>query len=130
MAARSSCVAGLTVAALAALGLTTRSLHVNPFGGHLDDHPLLIWSEALEFPAGVNPRELADVLLRALSDQLRAAPDCQHVAVGTGGIEDRDRDPVVARQIASLQARKAVLKYTKLPSVSIQTTVASGLPSG
>src|SRR6266852_3796823 len=103
MAARSSCVAALTVAALAALAITQESLHVNPFRGHLDDHPLLIRAEALESPAGVHARELVDVLLGALGDQLRAAPDRHRVSVGARGIEDRDRHAVVALQIPRLQ---------------------------
>src|ERR1700687_4305636 len=106
MAARSSCVAALTVAALAAFAITQESLHVNPFRGHLDDHPLLIRAEALELSAGVQARELVDVLLGAFGDQLRAAPDRHRVAVGTRGIEQRDCHPGVPLQIPRLQAWK------------------------
>src|SRR5712691_6296137 len=106
MARRSSWVAARTVAALAALGLTRRSLHVNPFRRDLDDHPRLPRTEALEPIPGVRARQLFDVLIRALGDELGATDDRERVLIWMRGIDDGDRDPVVAQEVAGLDPMK------------------------
>src|SRR6202011_5816934 len=106
MARRSSCVAARMLTALAALAITRRSLHVNPLGRDLDDHPRLVGPESPELPPGVHARELLDVLVGAFHDELGAAPDRQRAPIRTLGVDDRDRDAIVALQVASLQARK------------------------
>src|SRR5260370_277460 len=106
MARRSSCVAARMLTALAALAITWRSLHVNPFGRDLDDHPSLVGPESLELPPGVHACELFDVLVGAFHDQLGAAPDRQRAPIRMLGVDDSDRDPVVALQVAGLEAGK------------------------
>src|SRR6266851_674481 len=106
MAPRSSCVAARTVAALAALGLTRRSLHVNPFRRDLDDHPRLPRSETLEPIPGVRARQLFDVLIRALGDELGPTADRERVLIWMRGIDDGDRDAVVAQEVAGLDPMK------------------------
>src|SRR5438309_8577678 len=106
MARRSSWVAARMLTALAALALIRRSLHVNPFGRDLHDHPRLVGPESLELPPGVHARQLLDVLIGAFHDQLRSAADRQRVPIGTLWVDDGDRDAVVALQVAGLEARK------------------------
>src|SRR6266478_6133306 len=105
IARRSSWVASRTLIARVAFAITKRSLHVNPFRGHLDDHALLIRPESPELPTGVFAGQLLDVLVRALGDQLGPAANRERVVVGPRRIEDCDRHPVVALQILGLQAR-------------------------
>src|ERR1700736_417503 len=106
MARRSSCVAARMLTALAALAITRRSLHVNPLGRDLDDHPRLVGPESPELPPGVHACELFDVLVSPFHDQLGAAPDRQRAPIRTLGVDDGDRDPVVTMQVASLEAGK------------------------
>src|SRR5438445_13659184 len=106
MARRSSWVAARTVAALAALGLTRRSLQMDPFGRDLDDHARLAWPGTLEPISGVCARQLFDVLIGAFGDQFGAAADRRRVSIRMRGIEDRDRDAVVTQEVAGLEPMK------------------------
>src|ERR1700736_4822604 len=107
MARRSSCVAGRTLTALAAFAIRQRSLHVNALGRDLHDHPRLVGPKTFEGLAGVDAGELVDVLIRARQDQLGAPSYRQHVPVGMGRVEHCDRDPVVALEVAGLEAWKS-----------------------
>src|SRR5260370_42263445 len=105
MAPRSSWVAARTLAGLVAFAIK-RSLHVNPFRRDLDDHPRLPRTETLEPIPGVRARQLFDVLIRALGDELGATTDRQPVLVWMPGIDDGDRDPVAAQEDAALDRLK------------------------
>src|SRR5260370_16074862 len=105
MARRSSWVAGRTLAGLVAFAIK-RSLHVNPFRRDLDGHARLPRSETLEPIPGVSARQLFDVLVRALGDELGATADRKRVLIWMRGIDDGDRDPVVAQEVAGLDPMK------------------------
>src|SRR5713226_10337701 len=79
---------------------------VHMLRGDLDDDAGLVRAKALESASGIEARQLVDVSLGALSDQLGAAADGEHVSVGMGGVEDHDRDAVVALQVAGFHARE------------------------
>src|SRR6266568_4803184 len=101
MAPRSSCVAARTLAGFVAFAIN-ESLHVNPFRRDLDDHPRLPRSETLEPIPGVRARQLFDVLIRALGDELGPTADRERVLIWMRGIDDGDRDAVVAQEVAGL----------------------------
>src|SRR5260370_34722678 len=105
MARRSSWVAARTLAGLVAFAIK-RSLHVNPFRRDLDDHACLAGLEALEPIPGVRAGQLFDVLIRALGDELGATADRKRVLIWMRGIDDGDRDPVVAEEVAGLDPMK------------------------
>src|SRR5712691_12693479 len=102
MARRSSWVAARTLAGFVAFDIN-ESLHVNPFWRDLDDHARLPRPETLEPIPGVRARELFDVLIGAFGDQLGAAANRQRVSIRMRGIEDCDRDAVVAQEVAGFE---------------------------
>src|SRR5258707_521881 len=105
MAPRSSWVAARTLAGFVAFAINA-SLHVNPFRRDLDDHPRLPRTETLEPIPGVRASQLFDVLVSALSDELGATADRECVHVWMRGIDDGDRDPVVAQEVAGFDPMK------------------------
>src|SRR6185503_3838459 len=80
------------------------SLGVDAFGRDLDDDPGLAGPVAAKGLARVQAGQLVDVLSGALQDQLGPAADGEDVSVRLGGVEDHDRDPLVAFEVARLEA--------------------------